>query len=183
MSKSKDDILKTGYIYKCWSNTDDKIYYGSCKNLDCRICSHNKMTNTSQTLYINGELIFETVELHRNISRYDLKQRERYFIENHKPTEKNNVVLNKSIPNRTKKEYSKTKYDENPNLFCAKQQVYYYKNHEKEKERLKKYAEKRKGDKWFCKDCNQIYSWNSKSDHIKTIKHLSYISASTTTEI
>ena len=69
MSKSKVDMLKTGYIYKCWSNTDDKIYFGSCKNLDVRIDSHKKMTNTSQTLYINGDLIFETVELHRDISR------------------------------------------------------------------------------------------------------------------
>ena len=183
MSKSKDDMLKTGYIYKCWSNTDDKIYYGSCKNLDCRIDSHKKMTNTSQTLYINGDLIFETVELHRNISRYDLKERERFFIENHTPTEKNNVLLNKSIPNRTKKEYAKTKYAENPKLYCAKQSVYYYSNQEKEKKRLKKYAEKRKGDNWFCKDCNHNYSWTSKSDHLKTNKHLGNITSTTTTEI
>ena len=92
-------------------------------------------------------------------------------------------MLNKSIPNRTKKEYAKNKYDINPKLYCAKQAVYYYNNLEKEKKRLKKYAEKRKGDKWFCTDCNHNYSWTSKSDHLKTTKHLGNISASTTTEI
>tara|TARA_R110000851_G_scaffold1478_5_gene5534 strand:+ start:2095 stop:2643 length:549 start_codon:yes stop_codon:yes gene_type:complete len=181
MNNSKDEILKNGYIYKCWSNTDDKIYYGSCKNLDNRIASHNKMTNTSQTIYINGDLIFETIELHRDISVYNLKQRERFFIESHKDDKY--LILNKNIPNRTKKEYSKIKYDENPQLFCAKQKVYYYSNQEKEKKRLKKYNKEKSGTKWFCKDCNHIYSWTSKYDHLKTQKHLSNIPPTTAAEI
>ena len=61
MSKS-DEILKYGFIYKCHSETDDKIYIGSCKNMDCRIQSHNNKSNTSKSNLINGELIFEVLE-------------------------------------------------------------------------------------------------------------------------
>tara|TARA_R110000787_G_scaffold2453_5_gene9765 strand:+ start:2850 stop:3404 length:555 start_codon:yes stop_codon:yes gene_type:complete len=177
MSKS-DEILKYGFIYKCHSETDDKIYIGSCKNMDCRIQSHNNKSNTSKSNLINGELIFEVLEKHQDIMRYDLKLRERYFMEKVLDAEPPNgsssyILINKNIPTRTSQEYQKDKYEKNKDFYLEKQQNYYNNNKEKESIRLKKYHSERKGENWFCSDCNKNYSWTTKYSHLKTKKHLS----------
>ena len=166
MSNYLEEILVTGYIYKCYSKTDDKVYYGSCKNLDKRKSSHNNNNNRCMSAYIVGEKIFDIIELHRNISRRDLKKRERYFLETH--NDPNYFVINKTTPLQTDKEYQTKKYKLKGAELKLKQKVYYYKNHEKEKERLKKYYEKKKGDMWVCPDCNKSMNWYNKSNHLKS---------------
>ncbi len=179
MNKYLEEILPTGYIYKCYSKTDDKVYYGSCKNLDKRKSAHNKNSNRCMSAYIVGEKIFETIELHRNISRGDLKKRERFFLDNHSDPEY--FIINKTTPLQTDKEYQTKKYKLKGKELKLKQKVYYYKNHEKEKERLKKYYHSRKGELWFCADCNKSMAWYSKSAHLKTCSHLSNITTNSTT--
>ena len=92
-------------------------------------------------------------------------------MENH--TDKKYVIINKNIPTQEATEYHKKRYAKNPCLYAAKQKVYYYKNWEKEKARLKKYQASRKGDTWFCSDCNQIMCWSTRKTHVKCIKHIS----------
>jgi len=165
------EILDVGYIYKLWSDDDDKIYFGSCSDYVKRIQQHNAPNNKCTSKWICGDLSSEILEKHRGITRYDLKKRERWFMENHK--DKNYVIINKNIPTQEPNEYHKKRYAKNPSLYAAKQKVYYYANWEKEQARLKKYQEKRKGDTWFCSDCNQLMSWNTRKTHIKTLKHIS----------
>ena len=173
MSKS-DELLKMGFIYKCSSKTDDKIYIGSCKNMDCRIASHNNPSNLSRSNLISGEKEFEVLEKHQDILRFDLKVRERYFMEKviEEESAGGHILINRNIPTRTTKEYQKDRYEKNKDFFLEKQQNYYNNNKEKESIRLKKYHSERKGDSWFCSICNQQYSWTTKYSHLKTEKHM-----------
>jgi len=174
------EILPVGIIYRCFSNTDDKIYYGSCSNLDARKKQHNSLSNQCMTRLINGDLEFEMLEQHRDIMRYDLKIRERFFMDNHKDT--NRFIINKNTPTGTAKEYHKKRYAKAPKLWAAKQKVYYWKNHEKELARLKKYQQSIKGKVWHCDICDCDVSFGGKSKHKKTLKHLSNVSSASASE-
>lgn len=164
------EILPVGIIYRCFSNIDDKIYYGSCANLHARKKQHESKSNQCMTRLINGELQFEMLEQHRDIMRYDLKLRERFFMDNHKDT--NRWIINKNTPTQTDAEYHKKRYAKAPQLWAAKQKVYYWKNHQKELTRLKKYQQSIKGKVWHCDICNCDISFGGKSKHKKTEKHL-----------
>ena len=176
------EILDVGYIYKITSEIDDKIYYGSTINWKERRRNHNSSSNKCMTKLMCGEREIEVLEQFYNISRQDLKKKERFWIENHNETETGLMLLNKHIPTQTRNEYHKKKYAEKPKLYAAKQKVYYYENQKKELQRNKDYQEKRRGDTWFCVDCNQVYAWTTKKTHIKSKKHLNCVAATTTTE-
>lgn len=180
---SNNEHLDVGYIYKIWSDTDDKIYYGSCKDWKERRRSHKGKYNKCNTMYIDGELKFEVIEILHNITRYNLKCREREYMDNHDEEGTGLCLINKQVPNQSPSEYHKKRYEKNSNLFAAKQKVYYWKNHQKELARNKKYQEKRKGDTWFCNDCHKIYAWTTKKTHIKSKKHINNVlnSVATTT--
>lgn len=171
LSEYQKQVLPIGYIYKLWSKEDDKVYFGSCGDYVKRIQQHNAPNNKCTSKWICGELSYDILEKHQNIRRYDLKKRERWFMENH--TDKKYVIINKNIPTQEATEYHKKRYAKNPCLYAAKQKVYYYKNWEKEQARLKKYQASRKGDTWFCSDCNQIMCWSTRKTHVKCIKHIS----------
>jgi len=179
---SNDEHLDVGYIYKIWSDTDDKIYYGSCKDWKERKRSHRGKYNKCNTMYIVGEKNFEVIEKLYDLTRYELKCREREYMENHDEEKSGLCLINKQLPTRTPTEYHKKRYSDNSNLFAAKQKVYYWKNHEKELARNKRYAAKRKGDTWFCSDCNQMYAWTTKKTHLKSKKHLDRVSAAAATQ-
>ena len=174
------EIMPIGIVYRCFSNTDDKIYYGSCCNLDARMKQHNGKSNQCMTRLINGELQYEMLEQHRDIRRWDLKVRERFFMDSHKDT--NRFIINKNTPTQTDKEYHKKRYSKNPQLWAAKQKVYYWKNHQKELDRLKKYSLSLKGKTWYCDICDCVVSLGGKSKHKKTEKHLGNVSATTATK-
>tara|TARA_R110000823_G_scaffold77096_1_gene176095 strand:- start:133 stop:747 length:615 start_codon:yes stop_codon:yes gene_type:complete len=180
LTKYQSQVMPIGIVYRCFSNTDDKIYYGSCSCLQSRIKSHNSPGNQCMTRLINGELQFEMLEQHRDIRRYDLKIRERFFMDNHKDT--NRWIINKNTPTGTAKEYHKKRYAKSPELWAAIQKVYYWKNRDKELARIKKYAESIKGQVWHCDICNCDVSLGGKSKHKKTEKHLSNVSTTTATK-
>ena len=100
-----------GRIYRIIDNTNGNIYYGSTiKKINIRLTEHKAgykrylegkgnystsfgiMKNNNYNIELVEEIDFET--------KYDLYNRERYYIEN-------NICVNKHIPNRTMKEYSK----------------------------------------------------------------------------
>tara|TARA_R110000823_G_scaffold18197_8_gene56988 strand:+ start:7702 stop:8304 length:603 start_codon:yes stop_codon:yes gene_type:complete len=194
MSKSvsnfQNEILKKGIIYKCYSKTDDKIYYGSTKNLPQRLKSHNsKKFNKTQSVYIVGNIEYEILEEHENIRRYDLECKERIYIENHKADLKNPVIcINKNIPTQTDKEYSAKRYKENSEMLKEKQKEYYWNNHQKELDRLKLYysknkdkmSEKSKNTLAFCDICkcsiraDSLKRHNASQRHINKCKYIDY---------
>ena len=180
------EILDIGYVYQITSDEDDKIYYGSTKNWKERIRSHNSIRNQCMTNLMVGRKIIKVLEQHNNISRTDLKEKERKWIQNHNESTSNLLLLNKQIPNQSQQEYHKKRYAKKSIYYAAKQKVYYWENQSKELQRNKDYLSKRKGDTWFCVDCNNLYSWTTKKSHIKTLKHISNasncVAAATTTE-
>jgi len=173
-----NELLDVGYIYQITSPDDDKIYYGSTKNWIQRRRQHNSIINTCMTMYMLGKKELLVLETCYGITRGDLKKREREWIEKHDETMSGLWLLNKQIPTQSAAEYHKKRYAKKSNLYAAQQKVYYYKNHEKELKRNKKYLASRKGDTWFCADCNKLYSWTTKKSHIKSKKHLQALETS-----
>ena len=176
-----NEILKKGIIYKCYSKSDDKVYYGSTKNLPQRMKSHSTKYNKTNSVYINGELEYEVLEEHDDINRRELEAKERIYIENHKADKENPVIcINKNIPTQTSAEYHHKKYKDNCEEMKAKQRLYYWENAEKERTRLKKYyqtvkdnvSKKRKEDITFCEECKKSMRKDTIRRHNRTEGHI-----------
>ena len=110
-------MSKIGYIYKIFGKTDDDlVYYGSTtqKRVCNRISGHNRSYRrwklgkyhftTSFLIIETGDWDYMTVEKVMHDEPFELRNRERYWIENNK-------CVNKNIPNNTQKESIK-KYSE-----------------------------------------------------------------------
>ena len=116
---------KNAKIYKLVNDELNLTYYGStCTALHKRLYQHKSKSNTSSSkiMFESGEVKIFLVELFPTENKILLTQRERYFIEN-------NECINKTIPNRTKKEY----YIDNKD----KIKEYYLLNKEKIKQKNK----------------------------------------------
>ena len=172
-----NEILKKGIIYKCYSKSDDKVYYGSTKNLPQRMKSHATKYNKTNSAYINGALEYEVLEEHIDINRKELEAKERIYIENHKADIENPVIcINKNIPTQTSKEYNHKKYKERCEEMKAKQRKYYWDNVDKERERLRNHyytvkdnvLKKRKEDIVFCDDCKKSMRKDTMRRHKRT---------------
>ena len=134
--------MKSGYIYKIWSKNDpEMVYYGSTQQQVCqRLTDHKhgyhqwkknskKYTFTSSYLIFDiGEYEYTTLEKVDFEELFELKNRERFYIENNK-------CVNKQIPNRTKKEYKIQYKKDNPQI----EKEYYKKNQEKIKDKMYNY--------------------------------------------
>jgi len=105
-----------GYIYKLYTNDQKQVYYGSTSQRVCkRIADHN--TDYKQWLkgkrnfvysfpiIATNDYTYETLEYIDYNEKFELKQRERWYIQN-------NDCVNKQIPNQTEKEYRDTHRDE-----------------------------------------------------------------------
>lgn len=176
-----NEILKKGIIYKCYSKSDDKVYYGSTKNLPQRMKSHSTKYNKTNSAYINGDLEYEVLEEHNDINRRELEAKERIYIENHKADKENPVIcINKNIPTQTSKEYNHKIYKLNCEEMKAKQRKYYWDNVDKERERLRNHyytikdsvLKKRKEDIVFCHDCKKSMRKDTLRRHTRTKGHI-----------
>jgi len=116
-------IYEIGHIYMIWDIDDHNlVYYGSTCDLKIRMRIHKALTNncTSKKIIERGNYEVAILETHENIDKYDLHERERWYIEN-KP------CVNKFIPHRTKKEY----YQDNKEKIAEQKKEYYQDNKEK----------------------------------------------------
>ena len=193
-------MIKTGYIYKIYDNTNGNVYYGSTKEnyLSSRIANHRNHYKRylegkgnfvkSFDILKNNDYSYSVVEKIEYNEKYELHQRERFYIEN-------NECINKYIPNRTSKEFyhdnkDKIKQYREQNKDKIKQQIkeYYEKNkeqkkeyYEKNKDKIKEYKEQyreqnkdklkeQRQQKTNCPHCNKEMSKASISRHIKN-KH------------
>jgi Mg-chelatase subunit ChlI len=189
-------IYDLAYIYVIYDIEDHTLtYYGSTCDLKHRMSTHKCLkTNvcTSKQIIERGKYEVAILETHENIDKYDLHERERWYIEN-KP------CVNKFIPHRTKKEY----YQDNKEKFTEQQKEYRQDNKEKIAERNKEYrqdnkekiAEQKKeyrqnnkekiaeyyqnnkekmNEKFVC-ECGGKYTHNHTARHKKTQKHLKWV--------
>lgn len=204
-----------GVVYRIYDNTNGNVYYGSTiQTLSNRIAGHR----TSYKKYLNGTYHYvKSIDIIKNgdysyniveevefETKYELHNRERYYIEN-------NECVNKFIPNRTIKEYRednkdkmkeyrennkdkfkqymKEYYEDNKNDILEKQKEYNEDNknkikeyREENKDKIKQYYEDNKNkilerhkEKITC-ECGCIVSRNNLSQHKKTKKHIKLIS-------
>jgi alpha-galactosidase/6-phospho-beta-glucosidase family protein len=178
--------MKRGYIYKMWSKTDDKlVYFGSTtKKVSRRIADHNynyKSWKNGKTNFTSSYLIFDAGDYdymcmeHIDFEEpYELKNRERWYIEN-------NDCVNKNIPNRNQKEYQKKHYEANKEKKKEYDKNYKEANADKIIEYQKNYREqnrteinKKQNEKVKC-DCGCIVSRSGLSPHRKSQKHLKWL--------
>ena len=173
-----------GIVYKLFCKDADatEFYIGSTKEFHRRqlnhktLCNNEKRKNYNLKVYKyirdNGgydKFDYEILELGEYENKYQLQERERFFINTLKPT------LNNYIPNRTLKEY----YQDNKEIKKEYAKEYSDNNREKINKRQKEYRvnnrekinEKRK-EKIECKVCNCMIMRTYKARHNRTQKHL-----------
>ena len=124
-----------GKIYKLTSPSNNLVYYGSTaqKHLSTRIAGHIReykfyLNNKGDYVYSFKVLEcedykYELIEYYPCNNVYQLKTRERWYIQN-------NECVNKVIPNRTRAEY----YQDNREHILERKQNYYQENIDKIKE-------------------------------------------------
>ena len=206
-------MSKIGYIYKIFCKTDTElVYYGSTtqKRVCSRISGHNANYKswklgksnflTSFSVIDTGYWDYMTVEKVMHDEPFELRNRERYWIENNK-------CVNKNIPNTTPKEsskkykkqnaeklaeYYKDYYEENKEIIAEYQKEYQKQNKEKIAEYKKQNAEKiteykkeyrnqnkekiaEYNKKKLTCDCGCIVRYDGLARHKKTKNHLDKI--------
>jgi len=186
-----------GKIYKIVDNTTGNIYIGSTaekylsqrlqKHISCyKIYINNEKTKNTTAFEIIKNNNFEILllETFPCNNKYELEQKERYYIEN-------NSCVNKNIPTRTYKEY----YEDNKDKLLEEKKDYYKNNktsltqknknyYENNKDKIKEYRENNKDkikeyykynkekllEKITCDLCGSIVSKTSLIRHKKTEK-------------
>jgi len=139
--------MKTGYIYKIWSvSNPEMVYYGSTQQQVCkRMNDHrrgydtwknpnkNKNFTSSYLIFDMGEYEYATLESIEFEELFELRNRERFYIEN-------NTCVNCRVPNRTNKEWC----EENREILREKKKIYAKANKEKFDVYMKQYQEENK---------------------------------------
>ena len=155
-----------GKIYRL-TNDDGMNYYGSsCQPLSVRKGGHLKdfkCWKNGKGPYVSSFKIIEMgnceIVLCENFpckDVYELKARERFYIEN-------NECVNKVIPNRTPKEH----YQDNKVQLLEQMKQYWQDN-------KVQIAEKRR-EKFTC-ECGGKFTKSGKIQHEKSVKHQQFIS-------
>ena len=174
------NIYERGQIYKLVNDELGLTYYGSTVNaLRKRLAQHKSGLNCSSKILFQDESdvkIYLVEECSFN-SKIQLKQRERYFIEN-------NICVNKNIPSRTEKEYkfdNKEKIKESKKQYRSDNEEQIKKYYQDNKEQKKQYYQDNKEVilekqkiKYQC-ECGSKIRLYDKQQHNKTIKHQKYL--------
>jgi hypothetical protein len=170
-----------GLIYKicCKDASITDEYIGSTTNKNRRKQQHKTGCNNPNSK-IHNQYVYQFIREHGGFDNWcmviieehnceckrQLETRERYWIEERKPT------LNKCVPTRTKQEY----YEQNKEQIIEYNKQYKEQNKEQILECNKQYKEKNKeliNQKINC-ECGGKYTMGNKSIHIKTQKHIKY---------
>ena len=154
-----------GFIYKIYDNTNGNVYYGSTiQSLSQRISGHranykrwlkgiNPTYTKSFDVIKNNDYDYSIVEELECENKYELHNRERFYIENNK-------CVNKLIPNRTDKEY----YIDNKELIIEKNKIWSNNNLDKVRINHKNFEakeENKKKRKEWVKDNRETINKNS----------------------
>jgi len=145
-----------GFVYRIYDNTNGNVYYGSTKEtVSRRMTGHRtkyklwlkgkvKHYTKSFDILKNGDYSYNIVEEVEYENKYELHNRERYYIEN-------NECINKFIPNRTRKQWRednkekiKQYYVDNKNDILERHKQYLKENKDKISKQTKEYYENNK---------------------------------------
>jgi hypothetical protein len=159
-----------GKIYKITSANTSNIYVGSTilalnRRLTNHLCDYKKWLNNMLIKNISSfdiikmnDYKIELIEAYKCENKKELETRERYYIELYK-----DIVLNKKIPTRTKKEYG----NDNKNKISEQKKEYYENNKDKINELRTQYYENNK-DK--INESRTQYYKNNKDKILEKIK-------------
>jgi len=164
-------------IYKLYSvSNEELVYYGSTiETLSARLSKHvydyNNNNSIESSLVIGaGDYKIELVENYPCVNKQQLVKKESEYI-------RNNICVNRNIPDRTKKEY----YQDNKEKLTEQKKQYYENNKEALAEKKKEYREKnketiaeQKKEKITC-ECGCIVRKDGLVRHKKSNKHLELI--------
>ena len=153
-----------GFIYKIYDNTNGNVYYGSTiQSVAKRVCGHRAdykrylkgvvNYNKAYDILKNEDYDYSVVEEVECENKYELHNRERFYIENNK-------CVNKCVPNRTIKEWVEDNKDKMKEYIKNYNEV----NKDKIKERDKKYREANKDKIKESREANRekIKEYNKK---------------------
>jgi hypothetical protein len=162
-----------GKIYKIVCNITGQIYVGSTTTLylSRRLSQHKKDYSkyllgtrnakaTSFKVLENGNCNIVLLENVPYSDINELRARERFYIETLE-------CVNKNIPSRTLKEWTKTYYHKNKEKILENKKEYRINNKEK--------LDEKKKEKFTC-ECGGKYTRSGKSHHEKSQKHKKYLS-------
>ena len=179
-----------GYIYKIYDNTNGNIYYGSTKeSVSRRITGHRAKYKKyiegkggsytkSFDILKNNDYSYSIVEKVEFNEKFELHQKERFYIEN-------NECINKCIPTRTDKEYRENNKDKmreykkeyvkiNKDKIIKQSKEYREINKDKIREKDKEYREinkdklnEKRKEKDECPHCNKKMRRDSIPRHIR----------------
>ena len=150
-----DSRYKNGKIYKLVCDATPIVYYGSTIiSLSNRLSNHKSNKDCcSRELFDAGNVSIELIEQYPCNNKYELWARERIYIEFMLNNFTHRVICNKSIPNRTYKEY-----------------------YQASKEYWAERRRERENEKFNC-DCGGRYTRGHKAQHLRSKKHQNYINS------
>ncbi len=188
-----------GFIYKISNCDDDDVYVGSTKrtitkrfqdhlyNVKCESRKHMKLYEKINLLGQNKfkvELL-ETVQFE---DKYELYAREQFYMDELKPSLNIRPAPLKNLDNyqrhkEARLQWCKEYYQENRERVLERVHRYAENNKEKISERGKNYRATHKDEikerrsKTFVCECGVESSYDHKSRHLRTKKHLQYMEA------
>ena len=113
------------------------------------------------------------LDVHELNSSLEARRKEREYVESL------NAQLNTNLPSRSHQEWKNKFYNENKEFVDNRNKLYYYKNKESVLKQQKLYLQLNKdklNQKIVCPICNHTCTYGLKYQHVKTQKHLSFIS-------
>jgi hypothetical protein len=176
----------TIYGIYCKDENIKDCYIGSTNNLSKRIIEHSKKCYNSNSNKYNYKL-YKFIRENGEFNNWDFVElekvdeenrliRERYWIE------KFNGTLNVVIPTQTPNEWYKKYYEKKKDIITIKHKEYYDNNANELLEQKKEYykinkdkIKNRNNERYTC-ECGGIYTYQNKTKHCQTKKHLTYLS-------
>ena len=186
-----------GFIYKISNCDDDEIYVGSTtltiyKRFQTHMCNDNNGRKSTYNLYKKiiaigkDKFRIEHLETVSFDDKYELYAREQFYIDILKPVLNMRLAPNKNYNHylnhkEARLQWGKEYYQDNKERILNRVHRYAENNKDKISERGKKYREEHKDEikerrsKTFLCECGVESSYDHKSRHLRTKRHLEYI--------
>ena len=178
-----------GYIYKIYTLDNKMEYYASTTQRVCKRMADHKYLHKkwkdgesgfspSYPIIDTNDYKYMTMEVMDFDERFELKNRERWYIEN-------NECVNKIPFSASRVEYHKKYYKEHKTEMLEKQKQYYKEQKTERKIYAKEYIKnnKEKYDERVTCNCGTLIRWGDYHQHCKSDKHKTLLNSLNETEI
>ena len=165
----EDNKYQQGKIYKLVCNITNEIYIGSTiDTLNSRLNNHKQRKScVSRNIINRGDYKIELIKDYPCNSKKELEEEESNYI-------RNNICINKQIPNRTDKEWRETNKEK-----LKQDKKNWWKNNKEEKKNTynknqREWYEKNKEEinKKITCECGALVNRRYLLEHKKTMKHI-----------